>query len=142
MKRVSVAFALAVLACSARSEPRGREPVSSSPPPSPTPTDAAAAVPTAMDAPSPTPDRPMTPRTVYPVVKREPDGNGTRVTIGIGKRQGVNKTWKAHLVDKEGRDVRGGELTLTVVGETTTSATTKLRYDGFPTDVQAHVDSH
>ncbi len=150
MKRIAVALALAVLGCSARSEPRGREPVSSPPRPSPTPPDALTAVPTpadapdvvTVDAPVTAPDRPMTPRTLYPVIELNPFENGTRVTIGAGQREGIDKTWKLRLVDKEGRDIRGGELTITVVGRTTTSATTKLLRQWIPNDVHAHVDSH
>ncbi len=84
----------------------------------------------------------MTPRTIYPVVELQPEANGTRVTIAIGKRQGVGPTWKAYLVDKNGRAVRGGELTLAHVKENATWATTKLRRDQIPSDVSAHMDSN
>ncbi len=84
----------------------------------------------------------MTPQTIFPVIKLEPDANGTRVTIGIGKKQGVSKTWKAYLVDKDGRAVRGGELTITFVDQGQTAATTKLRVDDVPKSVQAHLDSN
>lgn len=148
MKRV--VFVVAVLACSAKSEPRAREPGSSPPPPAHVQADASPAIGAPIDAheivtddaPTTAPDRPTTPRTLYPVLSLNPIDSGTRVTIGIGRRQGVNSTWKARLVDKEGHDVRRGELTITVIDQSTTWATTKLLRDWIPKGVQAHVDSH
>ncbi len=142
MTRTAIAFALVAFACSASSEPRKRD---VPPPPPPIPADAPLAIDApevvTMDAPSPPPETPTSPRTTFPVVeiKSNPDGPGTRVTIGIGKAQGVSTTWKAYLVDMQGKAIKRGELTIVSVNERTTWATTKLDRSQLPRDVQANV---
>jgi hypothetical protein len=83
----------------------------------------------------------VTPRTIYPIRKLVPDSDGTRVTIGIGKNQGVNETWKAYLVDREGLAIRRGELKIVAIDATTTTATSKRSPDDLPKDAQVHIDS-
>jgi hypothetical protein len=92
-----------------------------------------------LDAPPPPRDAPAPPRNVYAILEVKPDGNATRVRIRVGKKLGVDKSWKAHLVDHEGRPVPGGELTITAVDDATTTATTRLRIDAVPKDAQARV---
>jgi hypothetical protein len=48
------------------------------------------------------------------------------VLIGVGHERGVNTTWKAYLVNKDGSRVAGGELTITSVQARTTAATSTL----------------
>jgi hypothetical protein len=92
-----------------------------------------------VDGPPAPPTSPTTPERIFPVIKLDPDPAGTRVIIGVGSRLGVNKTWKADFVDKNGRPVRGGQLTITFVEPAQTLATTSLTLDSIPKGVRAHV---
>ena len=146
MTRAAIALLFVDFACAARSEPHTRESV----PPAPwTPSDAPAPLPTSVDAAEivpvdapPAPDRPMTPRTIYPVVNVEPKDAGSQVTIGAGSKVGIGKGWKAYLVDKQGTEIRGGKLTIISVSDRITRATSALPSHALPQGVQAHMNSN
>lgn len=82
----------------------------------------------------------MGPRTIYPVIGIKPTrGGGSQVVIQVGSKVGVNRSWKANLVDKEERPIPRGELKIDFVDAATTTTISKLRLEEIPRDVQAQV---
>jgi hypothetical protein len=148
VKCAAIALVVVGMACAASSEPRTRE-VPAPPRPAPTaPLDAPSQLPVNADATESVPtDAParvevklMVLWTVYPIIELKPLlAGGSQVVIQIGSNLGVNKSWKANLVDKEGNPIPRGELTIEFVRDEVTRATSKLPVEKIPRDVQAKV---
>ena len=163
MTQLTAVLALVVMACSASTESRSRESVPPQPVPEIVAIDAAedatnivvdARVPvsevTAVDAavgepvgaafPGYTVRAP--PPTIYAISSLYARVEGIVVAIAITEREGVTKDWKFHLIDKDGRALRDGELTVTAVDRLRTWASTELLLDWIPSDVRAQLDSY
>jgi hypothetical protein len=148
VKCAAIALVVVGMACAASSEPRTRE-VPPPPPPAPTasldapsqlPVNADATESVSTDAPARVEVTPMVPRTIYPVIGIKPArGGGSQIVIQVGSKLGVNKSWKANLVDKDEKPIRRGELTIDFVNASTMTTTSKLRLEEIPRDVQAEI---
>jgi len=59
-------------------------------------------------------------------------GSETEVTVSVGAKQGIDKTWQARLLRAGSKDpLPGGEGRITTVDDTRT----KIRFKGITTDI-------